>query len=327
MWQAPSLQCNSADCAIYATTPCALHPGRSLVQTLLWLLTEPPGNPLFPLTTCHRPQPPTRRGVRALAPPPAQDRFSPSSSERHPMLRHCGPAERLRSIRVDRDVGNAIRTLLARGPLCDLHNARSGSVKLGQMTRATLCSCTARAAGFCHPCFGSTGFSSSSCPGRNPAKTASHGGTTNCDSLNMFAHSRTATKLGPGWWDRSVTIVSATSGCLRFTLGMQSAQLPSAQPLHYLMPNTTPILPNSLGLQLPFSRVLNLRRCPPTDRNTSTPRRHGLGRTPQTNEVSPSGGGNWLGGLRKTVTRAKHSEDLFFLRRKVKWQSRQIRPP
>ena len=70
-----------------------------------------------------------------------------------------------------------------------------------------------------------------------------------------------------------------------------------------------PVLPNSLGLQLPFSRVLNLQRCPPNDRNTSTPRRHGLGRTHQTSEVSASGGGNWLGELRNTVTRAMHSED------------------
>ena len=189
----------------------------------------------------------------------------------------------------DRDVGNAIRTLLARGPLCDLHNARSGSV-LGQTTRATLCSCTARAASFCHPCFGSTGFSLSSCPGRTPAKTASHGGTTNCDSLNMFAHHARPQNLVLGGGTGVSPLFLPRPGAFASHSGCSQPNWPSAQPLHYLMPNTTPILPKSLGLQLPFSRVLNLRRCPPTDRNTSTPRRHGLGRTPQTNEVSPSGG-------------------------------------
>ena len=408
-----SLQCNSTDCAIHVTTPCALHPGRSLAQTLLWLLTVPPGTPQFPLTTCHRPQHPTRRGVRALAHLPSQDRFSPSSSERHPMLRHCAPPScvpsrpaakgthggvdgQLSAIedgqtidnelqspgisgvaafnvevpdhdirghattsfsahlcgcplqckspcsqdpcfrarcsmvehgsrgdghigkcrkrreeevgddgtttrgkvagRVDRDVGNAIRTLLARGPLCDLHKARSGSVKLGQTTRATLCSCTARAAGFCHPCFGSTGFSSSSYPGRNPAKTAATCSRIHARPRNLVLGGGTG--VSPLLLPRPGAFASH-SGC-------SQPNWPSAHPLHCLMPHTTPILPNSLGLQLPFSRVLNLRRCPPTDRNTSTPRRRGLGRTPQTSEVSPSGSGNWLGRLRKTATRAMH---------------------
>ena len=49
--------------------------------------------------------------------------------------------------------------------------------------------------------------------------------TSNCASRNVFAHSRTASKLGASWWVRKLTIASATSGCLRFTLGMQSAQL------------------------------------------------------------------------------------------------------
>ena len=348
-WQAPSPQCNSADCAIYATTPCALHPGRSLAQTLLWLLTVPPGTPQFPLTTCHRPQHPTRRGVRALAPPPTQGRFSPSSSERHPMLRHCGPppscepsrpaakgtpwwcrwpTERRQrwsdhqrrspinglppsmsrfltmtfvntrpppslhtcaaarssanplaprtpasahaarwwprqsrrrphrqvreekgrgrwrrrhnntrkgcgSIRVDRDVGNAIRTLLARGPLCDLHNARSGSVKLGQTTRATLCSCTARAAGFCHPCFGSTGFSSSSfCPGRNPAKTASP--TLAPQTVTPAAYSRIHARprnLVLGGGTGVSPLLLPRPGAFASRSGCSQPNWPSAQPL------------------------------------------------------------------------------------------------
>ena len=83
-----------------------------------------------------------------------------------------------------------------------------------------------RAANFCNPCLGSTGLSSSSfCPGRKPATTASHVGTSNCASRNVFAHSRTASKLGASWWLRKLTIASATSGCLRFTLGMPSAQV------------------------------------------------------------------------------------------------------
>ena len=114
--------------------------------------------PLLPRTLRWWPQQSRRRPHRQVR----EEKGRGSWRGRHNTRKGCG------SIRVDQDVGNAIRTLLARGPLCDLHNARSGSVKLGQMTRATVCSCTARAAGFCHPCFGSTGFSLSSCPGRNP---------------------------------------------------------------------------------------------------------------------------------------------------------------
>ena len=170
----------------------------------------------------------------------------------------------------------------------ECHQDVAGSVKLGQTTRATLCSCIARAAGFCHPCFGSTGFSSSSfCPGRRiharPRNLVLGGGT----GVSPLLLPR------PGAF-------ASRSGC-------SQPNWPGAQPLHCLMPDTNPVLPNSLA-SCP-SRVLNLRRCPPNGRSTSTPRRHGLGRTPQTSEVSPSGGGNWLEELRNTTTRATHSED------------------
>ena len=88
MWQTPSLQCNSADCAIYATTPYALHPGRSLVQTLLWLLTVRQELRCSPDHLLSTPAPTTR--CAPSLPHQLKDRFSPFSSERHPMLRHCG---------------------------------------------------------------------------------------------------------------------------------------------------------------------------------------------------------------------------------------------
>ena len=61
--------------------------------------------------------------------------------------------------------------------------------------------------------------------GRNPAHTASQVGTSNWASRKVCSHSRTAVKLGPSWCMRLLTMTSATSGCLFFTLGMQSAQL------------------------------------------------------------------------------------------------------
>ena len=106
------------------------------------------------------------------------------------------------------------------------HNARSEFVNLAQTILATP-SWQARGASFCQPCLGSTGLSSSSfCPGRKPATTASHVGTSSCASRNVFPHSRTAFEtqcfvVG----EEALTIASATSGCLRFTFGMQSAQL------------------------------------------------------------------------------------------------------
>ena len=90
---------------------------------------------------------------------------------------------------------------------------------------STLSSCVARAAGFCHPCFGSTGFSSSSLyPGRNPAHTTSQVGTSNWASRKVCSHSRTAVKLGLVH-DVADHHLCQGRGASSFPLGMQSAQL------------------------------------------------------------------------------------------------------
>ena len=145
-------------------------------------------------------------------------------------------------------------------------------VKLGQTTRATLCS------------------------------------YIRLHRVTPEAHSRIQARprnmvLGGG--TRVLPLLLPRPGAFASRSGCSQPNWPSAQPLR----DTTPVLPNSLVLQLPFSRELNLRRCPPNGRSTSTPRRHGLGRTPQTSEVTPSEGGNWLGELRNTATRAMRSED------------------
>ena len=76
---------------------------------------------------------------------------------------------------------NAIRTLLTRGLLCDLHSARSGSVKLGKTIRATLCSCI--------PCRKLLPPMLRFVQGA----TQHVGITKKCDSRSAFAHSRQ-------WW-------------------------------------------------------------------------------------------------------------------------------
>ena len=96
---------------------------------------------------------------------------------------------------------------------CDLHNARSGSVKLGQTTRATLCSCTGRAGSFCHPCFGSA--TQPTLPPTLAPQTV-----TPASCSRICARPRHLVL-----WDKSVASASATSACLRFTLAMQSVQL------------------------------------------------------------------------------------------------------
>ena len=91
---------------------------------------------------------------------------------------------------------------------------------------ATPSSWQAHAASFCRPCLGSTGLSSSSfCPGRKPATTASHVGTLRTVPLATCSHVPVQHRNLVFRGVEKLTIASATSRCPRFTLGMQSVLL------------------------------------------------------------------------------------------------------
>ena len=115
-----------------------LPPSMSRFLTMTFVDTRPPPS----LHTCVRSNanplaPKTPASAHAARWWPRQSRRWPHRQVREEKgrgswrRRHNNTRKGCGSIRVDRDVGNATRTLLARGPLCDLHNARSGSVKLG----------------------------------------------------------------------------------------------------------------------------------------------------------------------------------------------------